>query len=86
MPATGVTRIVAVLVCAVVGTLLVIPTGGEIPVISLPFMMMVGRALSWRITLAMATALSGLRLAGSARAYWQTARESAAPVLDTSRF
>lgn len=73
--------IVAVVVCAGVGTLLVIPTGGEIPVIlaltaagvgvgtagallitlpaiSLPSMMMVGRAMSWRITLAMATAVA----------------------------
>jgi uncharacterized membrane protein YraQ (UPF0718 family) len=80
--------IVAVLVCALLGTLLVIPTGGEIPVIlaltavgvgagtagallitlpalSVPSMMMVSRALSWRITLAMATvvAVAGL-LAG----------------------
>lgn len=69
--------IVAVLVCAVVGTLLVIPTGGEIPVVlaltatgvgagtagallitlpalSVPSMVMVGRALSWRVTVAMA--------------------------------
>ncbi len=69
--------IAAVLVCAVVGTLLVIPTGGEIPVVlaltaagagagsagallitlpalSVPSMVMVGRALSWRVTLAMA--------------------------------
>ncbi|HXT93603.1 MAG TPA: permease [Trebonia sp.] len=75
----------AVLVCALLGTLLVIPTGGEIPVIlaltavgvgagtagallitlpalSLPSMVMVGRALSWRITLAMAgvVAIAGL--------------------------
>ncbi|KAA9157803.1 hypothetical protein FPZ12_024505 [Amycolatopsis acidicola] len=70
----------AVLVCAVVGTLLVIPTGGEIPVVlaltaagaslgtagallialpalSLPSMVMVGRALSWRVTAAMAGAV-----------------------------
>jgi uncharacterized protein len=77
--------IAAVLVCAVVGTLLVIPTGGEIPVVlaltaagvgagtagallitlpalSVPSMIMVGRALSWRITLAMAAvvAIAGL--------------------------
>ncbi|MGH3244634.1 MAG: permease [Trebonia sp.] len=77
--------IVAVLVCAVLGTLLVIPTGGEIPVIlaltaagvgagtagallitlpalSVPSMVMVGRALSWRITLGMAgvVAVAGL--------------------------
>lgn len=75
----------AVLVCAVIGTLLVIPTGGEIPVIlaltavgvgagtagallitlpalSVPSMVMVGRAMSWRVTLAMAglVALAGL--------------------------
>jgi len=79
--------IVAVLVCAVLGTLLVIPTGGEIPVIlaltavgvgagtagallitlpalSLPSMMMVGRALSWRITLAMATVVGAAGLLG----------------------
>jgi hypothetical protein len=79
--------IAAVLLCAVIGTLLVIPTGGEIPVIlaltaagagagtagallitlpalSLPSMMMVGRALSWRITLAMATAVAVAGLLG----------------------
>jgi hypothetical protein len=81
--------IAAVLVCAVIGTLLVIPTGGEIPVIlaltaagagagagtagallitlpalSLPSMMMVGRALSWRITLAMATVVAVAGLLG----------------------
>jgi uncharacterized membrane protein YraQ (UPF0718 family) len=77
----------AVLVCAVLGTLLVIPTGGEIPVIlaltavgvgagtagallitlpavSLPSMMMVGRALSWRITLSMATVVAAAGLLG----------------------
>jgi uncharacterized protein len=77
--------IAAVLVCAVIGTLLVIPTGGEIPVIlalsaagvsagtagallitlpalSLPSMLMVGRALSWRVTTAIASlvVLAGL--------------------------
>jgi uncharacterized membrane protein YraQ (UPF0718 family) len=69
--------IAAVVVCAVVGTLLVIPTGGEIPVVlaltaagagagtagallvtlpalSVPSMVMVGRAMSWRVTVAMA--------------------------------
>jgi len=79
--------IVAVLVCAVIGTLLVIPTGGEIPVIlaltavgvgagtagallitlpalSLPSMLMVGRALSWRITLAMAVVVAVAGLLG----------------------
>jgi uncharacterized protein len=79
--------IVAVLLCAVLGTLLVVPTGGEIPVIlaltaagvgagtagallitlpaiSLPSMMMVGRAMSWRITLAMATAVAIAGLLG----------------------
>lgn len=79
----------AVLVCAVLGTLLVIPTGGEIPVIlaltaaggavghasgsavaaagallitlpalSVPSMVMVGRALSWRATAAMAAVVT----------------------------
>jgi len=80
--------IVAVLVCALLGTLLVIPTGGEIPVIlaltavgvgtgtagallitlpalSLPSMVMVGRALSWRITLAMAAVVGVAGLAGA---------------------
>jgi uncharacterized membrane protein YraQ (UPF0718 family) len=77
--------IAAVLVCAVIGTLLVVPTGGEIPVVlaltaagvgagtagallvtlpalSLPSMVMVGRALSWRVTAAMAgvVAVAGL--------------------------
>ncbi|MBB4683908.1 permease [Amycolatopsis jiangsuensis] len=72
--------VAAVAVCAVVGTLLVIPTGGEIPVVlaltaagaspgtagallialpalSLPSMVMAGRALSWRVTVAMAGAV-----------------------------
>jgi uncharacterized membrane protein YraQ (UPF0718 family) len=77
--------IVAILACSVIGTLLVIPTGGEIPVVlalsatglaagtagallitlpalSVPSMAMVGRALSWRVTAAMAgaTALAGI--------------------------
>jgi hypothetical protein len=79
--------IAAVLVCAVLGTLLVIPTGAEIPVIlaltaagvgagtagallitlpavSLPSMVMVGRALSWRVTLAMATTVAAAGLLG----------------------
>lgn len=79
--------ILAVLICAVLGTLLVIPTGGEIPVIlaltavgvgagtagallitlpalSVPSMVMVGRALSWRITLAMAAVVAIAGLAG----------------------
>jgi hypothetical protein len=79
--------IVAVLACALLGTLLVIPTGGEIPVIlaltavgvgagtagallitlpalSLPSMMMVGRALSWRITLGMAAVVAVAGLLG----------------------
>lgn len=84
--------IAAVLVCAVIGALLVIPTGGEIPVIlalsaagvgagtagallvtlpalSLPSMLMVGRALSWRVTAAMAgvVVLAGL---GAATLLW----------------
>lgn len=69
--------IAAVLVCAVIGTLLVVPTGGEIPVVlaltaagvgagtagallitlpalSVPSMILVGRTLSWRVTLAIA--------------------------------
>jgi uncharacterized protein len=77
----------AVLACAVLGTLLVIPTGGEIPVIlalsaagvgagtagallitlpaiSVPSMMMVGRALSWRITLAMAAMVAAAGVLG----------------------
>ncbi|WP_030444187.1 permease [Actinocatenispora sera] len=72
--------VLAVLVCAVVGTALVIPTGGEIPVVlalvaagahagtigallitlpalSVPSMVLVGRALSWRATLTMAAAV-----------------------------
>lgn len=71
---------VAILIAAVVGTLLVIPTGGEIPIIaallaagvgvgttgallvalpalSVPSMVMVGNALGWRATTAMATAV-----------------------------
>jgi uncharacterized protein len=82
--------IAAVLVCALLGTLLVVPTGGEIPVIlalttvpaamtgvgaatagallitlpalSLPSMMMVGRALSWRLTLGMAAVVAAAGL------------------------
>ena len=83
--------IFGVVVCAVIGTLLVIPTGGEIPVVlalttvgvgaasagallitlpalSVPSIVMVGRALSWRVTAGMAAAvavaglLSGLLL------------------------
>jgi hypothetical protein len=79
--------IFAVLVCAVIGTLLVIPTGGEIPVIlalaaagagagtagallitlpalSVPSIVMVGRALSWRITIAMAGVVTVAGLVG----------------------
>lgn len=77
--------VLAVLACALVGAMLVIPTGGEIPVIlaltaagagvgsagallitlpalSVPSMVMVGRQLSWRITVTMAAAVvaSGL--------------------------
>jgi uncharacterized membrane protein YraQ (UPF0718 family) len=83
--------VLAVLICAILGTVLVIPTGGEIPVVlalaaagvgagsagallitlpalSVPSMVMVGRALSWRVTVTMAAAvtvaglLSGLLL------------------------
>lgn len=73
--------VLAVAAAAVAGTLLVIPTGAEIPVIlgllsagasagmagtllitlpalSLPSMIMVGRVLSWRVTLAMAAAVA----------------------------
>jgi len=73
--------VLAVVVAAVLGTLLVIPTGGEIPVIvvalaagagsgvagvllvalpalSLPSMVMVGRALGWRATWATAAAVA----------------------------
>lgn len=71
---------IAILIAAVVGTLLVIPTGGEIPIIagllavgagagttgallialpalSIPSMVMVGKALGWRATTAMAAAV-----------------------------
>jgi uncharacterized membrane protein YraQ (UPF0718 family) len=81
--------IVAVLVSAVIGTLLVIPTGGEIPVVlaltaagvgagtagallitlpalSVPSMVMVGRALSWRVTAAMAGTVTVAGLAAGA--------------------
>lgn len=80
--------LLAVAVAAVVGTLMVVPTGGELPVIgalraagvssgvlgallvtlpalSLPSMAMVGRALTWRVTVAMAgvVVLAGLAAA-----------------------
>ncbi len=80
---------VAVIVAAIAGTLLVIPTGGEIPIIiallaagagagttgallvalpalSIPSMVMVGKALGWRATTAMAAAvaLGGVLAAG----------------------
>jgi uncharacterized membrane protein YraQ (UPF0718 family) len=78
--------IAAVVVCAVIGTLLVVPTGGEIPVVlaltgagvgagttgallitlpalSVPSMVLVGRALSWRVTVAMAAAVAVAGLA-----------------------
>ncbi len=80
---------IAVIIAAIVGTLLVIPTGGEIPIIvallavgagagttgallvtlpalSIPSMVMVGKALGWRATAAMAAAvtISGLLAAG----------------------
>jgi len=77
--------ILAVAVAAVVGTLMVVPTGGELPVIgalraaglgsgvlgallvtlpalSLPSMAMVGRALTWRVTIAMAGVVAGAGL------------------------
>ncbi|HEY3683601.1 MAG TPA: permease [Streptosporangiaceae bacterium] len=73
--------VLAVVVVAVIGTLLVIPTGGEIPVVlalaaagasagtvgallitlpalSIPSIIMVGRALSWRVTAATAAAVA----------------------------
>lgn len=79
----------AVIVAAVAGTLLVIPTAGEIPVIaalsaagfgagvtgallialpalSLPSMVMVGRALSWRVTAGMAAAVAVAAIASGA--------------------
>lgn len=85
-PRAGLLTVVA---CALVGTVLVIPTGGEIPVVlalttagvgvgsagallitlpalSLPSMIMVGRALSWRVTAAMATAVAAAGLASAA--------------------
>lgn len=81
--------IIAVLACAVIGTLLVIPTGGEIPVVlaltavgvgagtvgallitlpalSIPSMVMVGRALSWRVTIATAGMVAAAGLAAGA--------------------
>lgn len=81
--------IIAVLACAVIGTLLVIPTGGEIPVVlaltaagagagtvgallitlpalSIPSMVMVGRALSWRVTLAAAGMVTAAGLTAGA--------------------
>ncbi|RBP61990.1 hypothetical protein DFO66_11721 [Brevibacterium sanguinis] len=71
----------AIVLAVIVGTLLVIPTGGEIPIIvallgvgvgagttgallitlpalSVPSMVMVGKALGWRATTAMATAVA----------------------------
>jgi len=80
--------IVAVIVAAVAGTLVVIPTAGEIPIlqglsalglgtgplgallitlpaVSLPSMAMVGRALSWRVTLAVAGIVMVTGLAGA---------------------
>lgn len=79
----------AVLLAAVAGTLFVIPTGGEIPIISgllvagfgagvtgallialpavsLPSMIMVGRALSWRVTTVTAGAVAACGLAAAA--------------------
>jgi hypothetical protein len=79
--------VAAVLVSAALGTLLVIQTSGEIPVIlalaaagvgagtagallitlpalSVPSMVMVGQALSWRITMAMAAVVAAAGLVG----------------------
>jgi uncharacterized membrane protein YraQ (UPF0718 family) len=84
----GATVVVATVIAAVAGTLLVIPTAGEIPVIaglaaagfapsvtgallialpaiSLPSMVMVGRALSWKRTIATALAVCGCALVAS---------------------
>lgn len=80
--------VVAVLVAAIAGTLVVIPTAGEIPIlqglsvlglgagplgallitlpaVSLPSMAMVGRALSWRVTAAVAGVVMVAGLAGA---------------------
>lgn len=80
--------LVAVLVAAVIGTLLVIPTAGEIPIlqglalagvaagpvgallvtlpaVSIPGIVMVGRALGWRATAATGVVMAG-GLAGAA--------------------
>ncbi|WP_007024228.1 hypothetical protein [Saccharomonospora iraqiensis] len=79
----------ALLVAAVLGLLVVIPTGGEIPVllaataaglppavsgvllitlpaVSLPSMLMVGRALTWRVTGIVAACVTGAGLAAGA--------------------
>ncbi|WP_152348476.1 permease [Brevibacterium sp. CFH 10365] len=82
----------AVIIVAIIGTLLVIPTGGEIPIIltlvplgvgagvtgallialpalSIPSMVMVGRAMGWRTTAAMGAAVAvAAVLAGGALA------------------
>ena len=81
--------VLAVVVAAVVGTLMVVPTGGELPVIgalraaglgsgvlgallvtlpalSVPSMAMVGRALTWRVTIAMAGAVAVAGLVAAA--------------------
>ncbi|TMR05552.1 permease [Actinomadura soli] len=81
--------VAAVLLAAVVGTLVVIPTAGEIPIVqgltllgvgagaagallialpalSLVSIVMVGRALSWRVTFAMAASVAGCALLAGA--------------------
>ncbi|TYB42478.1 permease [Actinomadura chibensis] len=81
--------VLAVVLAAVVGTLVVIPTAGEIPIVqgltllgvgagaagallialpalSLVSIVMVGRALSWRVTFAMAAAVAGCALLAGA--------------------
>lgn len=81
--------LLAVLLAAVAGTLIVIPTAGEIPIlqglaalgfglmpigtllitlpaVSLPSMVMLGRALTWRVVAAMAAAVALAGLAGGA--------------------
>lgn len=81
--------VLATVLAAIGGTLLVIPTAGEIPLIlglaaaglgkgplgallltlpaiSLPSMLMVGRALSWRVTVATAAAVAAAGMLGGA--------------------
>lgn len=87
--ATTQAAVLVTLVAAVAGTLVVIPTGGEIPLlaglaaagvgagpvgallltrpaISLPSMVMVGPAMTWRVTAATAAAVAGCGVAAGA--------------------